>query len=181
MISHLYGITLDLEGNELKNLTCLQTDNAFLCLYINILSHFWFIVLKGSNWLRMHVCMLSCVRLFVTPWTVAHQAPLSTEFYRQENWSGLPFPSPVDRPHPGIKLVSPALAGIVSTTESPEKPFVQHLRVGRLATGHSKNFPCSQHIRTFPYFISLPCLHFTIKIQLTKSTFSGHWPSQGHI
>ena len=122
MISHLYGITLDLEGNELKNLTCLQTDNAFLCLYINILSHFWFIVLKGSNWLRMHVCMLSCVRLFVTPWTVAHQAPLSTEFYRQENWSGLPFPSPVDRPHPGIKLVSPALAGWFFTTELPGKP-----------------------------------------------------------
>ena len=38
--------------------------------------------------------MLSCVRLFVTPWTVAHQAPLSMEFSRQEYWSGVPFPSP---------------------------------------------------------------------------------------
>ena len=37
--------------------------------------------------------LLSCVRLFVTPWTVAHQAPLSMEFSRQESWRGLPFPS----------------------------------------------------------------------------------------
>ena len=39
---------------------------------------------------------LSRVRLFETPWTVAHQAPLSMEFFRQEYWSGLPFPSPGD-------------------------------------------------------------------------------------
>ena len=38
---------------------------------------------------------LSCVQLFATPWTVAHQAPLSMEFSRQEYWSGLPFPSPI--------------------------------------------------------------------------------------
>ena len=38
---------------------------------------------------------LSRVRLWVTPWTVAHQAPLSMEFSRQEHWSGLPFPSPM--------------------------------------------------------------------------------------
>ena len=45
----------------------------------------------------------------VTPWTVACQAPLSTEFSRQEYWSGLPFPSPGDLPDPGIKPGSPAL------------------------------------------------------------------------
>ena len=59
---------------------------------------------------------LSHVRLFVTPWTVAHQASLSMEFSRQEYWSGLPFPSPGDRPHPGItpiSLTSPALASHV--------------------------------------------------------------------
>ena len=57
---------------------------------------------------------LSCVRLFVTPWTVAHQAPLSVGFPRQEHWSGMSFLSPGDLPNPGIKptsLVSPALAG----------------------------------------------------------------------
>jgi len=51
---------------------------------------------------------LSRVRLFVTPWTVAYQAPPSMEFSRQENWSGLPFPSPGDLPNPGIKPKSPA-------------------------------------------------------------------------
>ena len=43
------------------------------------------------------------------PWTVAHQAPLSMGFPRQEYWSGLPFPSPGDLPNPGIKPLSPAL------------------------------------------------------------------------
>ena len=51
----------------------------------------------------------SCVQLFVTPWTVAHQAPLSMGFSRQEYWNGLPFPSPGNLPDPGIKPGSPAL------------------------------------------------------------------------
>ena len=62
----------------------------------------------------MHAQSLSCVRLFVTPWTVAHQAPLSVGFSSQEYWSGLPFPPAGDLPDPGIKptsLVTPALAG----------------------------------------------------------------------
>ena len=46
---------------------------------------------------------LSRVRLFVTPWTLAYQAPLSMGFSRQEYWSGLPFPSPGDLPDPGIE------------------------------------------------------------------------------
>ena len=51
----------------------------------------------------------SRVRLFATPWAVAHQAPPSMEFSRQEYWSGLPFPSPRDLPDSGIEPVSPAL------------------------------------------------------------------------
>ena len=50
---------------------------------------------------------LSRVRLFATPWTVAHQAPLSMGFSRQEYWSGLPGPPPGDLPDPGIEPVSP--------------------------------------------------------------------------
>ena len=50
--------------------------------------------------------LLSCVQLFVTLWTVAHQFPLSMEFSRQEYWSGLPFPSPGDLPDPGIEPTS---------------------------------------------------------------------------
>ena len=47
----------------------------------------------------------------MTPWTVAHRAPLSMGFPRQEYWRGLPFPSPGDLPDPGIKPASPAVAG----------------------------------------------------------------------
>ena len=55
--------------------------------------------------------LLSHVRLFATPWTVAYQAPLSMGFSRQEYWSGLPFPSPGDLPKPGIQPGSPTLYG----------------------------------------------------------------------
>ena len=57
------------------------------------------------------VCVLSHVQLFTTLWTVAHQAPLSMGFPRQEYWSGLPFPPPGFLPDPGmepVSLVSPA-------------------------------------------------------------------------
>ena len=60
---------------------------------------------------RAHAPLLSHVQLFVTPWTVAHQVPLSMEFSRQDYWSGLPFPSPGDLPNPGIEPASPAWAG----------------------------------------------------------------------
>ena len=53
---------------------------------------------------RVKLKLLSHVRLFVTPWTVAHQAPPSMGFPRQEYWSGLPFPSPGDLPDPGSIL-----------------------------------------------------------------------------
>ena len=69
--------------------------------------------------------MLSCVQFFVTSWTTARQSPLSMGFFRQERWSGLPFPPPGDFPDPGIKPVSPvspALAGGFFTTEPPGKP-----------------------------------------------------------
>ena len=65
--------------------------------YMDVLLHF--------------VCVLSPVWLFATPWTIACRAPLSVEFFRQDYWSGLPFPTPQDLPGPGIKtvsLVSPA-------------------------------------------------------------------------
>ena len=61
----------------------------------------------------------------MTPWTVAHQAPPSIVFPRQESWSGLPFPSPGDLPDPGIEPASPALAGGFFTTEPPGKPLGQ--------------------------------------------------------
>ena len=69
-----------------------------------------------SRYVTLCVCaqLLSFIQLLVTPWTVTRQAPLSTEFSRQEYKSGLPFPLPGDLPNSGIEPrspVSPALAG----------------------------------------------------------------------
>ena len=74
---------------------------------------------KGA---ALFVCSsLSCVQLFVTPYTVAFQAPLSLKFPRQEYWSGLPFPFLGDLPDPGIKVSSPALQTDSLTPEPPGK------------------------------------------------------------
>ena len=79
--------------------------------------------------LRNDHCLVakSCLTL-ATPWTVAHQAPLSVGFPRQEYWSGLPFSSPADLPDPGIRLsplTSLALAGrFFPTSATWEAPMV---------------------------------------------------------
>ena len=67
--------------------------------------------LNHESSIPLHAQLLSCVRLFATLWAVACQGSLSMEFSRQEQWSGLPFPSPGDLPDPGIKPASPALVG----------------------------------------------------------------------
>ena len=69
--------------------------------------------------------MLTRAWLFVTPWIVACQVPLSVGFFQQESWSRQPFPPPGDFPDPGIEPVSsasPALPGGFSTTAPPRKP-----------------------------------------------------------
>ena len=79
----------------------------------------------------MHAQSLSCVQLFATPWTVAHQAPLSMGFSRQEYLSGLPCPAPGDLPDPGIEPASPAapdLAVRFFTAEPTEKPITKYKR-----------------------------------------------------
>ena len=68
------------------------------------------------------MCELSHISLFVTPWTIAHQAPLSMEFSKQGYWSGLPFPSPGDLPNPGIEARSPALRADSLPSETSGKP-----------------------------------------------------------
>ena len=67
--------------------------------------------------------MPSCVRLFATLWTVAHQAPLSIGFSRQEYWSGVSFPTTGDLPSPEIEPESPALASGFFTTVPSRKPL----------------------------------------------------------
>ena len=76
---------------------------------------------------KVKVKSLSRFWLFVTPWTVAHQAPLSMGFSRQEFWSGLPFPSPGDLPDPGIEPRSPALQADALTSEPPGKLIMEKL------------------------------------------------------
>ena len=78
-----------------------------------------------------------CVRLFVTPWTVAHQAPLSMGFPRQEYWSGLPCPPPGDLPNPGIRPVCPAL------------------QADSLLIGHWGSLHQPLHLYTTPSYIDL--------------------------
>ena len=80
----------------------------------------------------MHFSSICCCLVakscptFATAWTVAHQIPLSTRFLRQEYWSGLPFPSPGDLPNLGTEPMSPALAGIFFTSQSPGKPLSKY-------------------------------------------------------
>ena len=74
---------------------------------------------------QMYACVARCfsrVQLSVTPWTVAHQAPLSIAFSRQEYWSRLPFPSPGNLPNPGIESRSPALQVDSLPAEPQGKP-----------------------------------------------------------
>ena len=75
-------------------------------------------------WDILNVSSLSCVWLFVTPWTVAYEGPPSMGSSRQEYWSGLPFPSPRDLPDPGMEPQSPALQADALSSEPPGKPFV---------------------------------------------------------
>ena len=101
MLFHIifhYGLLQDIEYGSLWYTV------GPCCLHMNILTYSH--VLETKIWasLRgrtfylhthfMHVCMLSCVWLFATPWTIACQASLSMGFSRQEYWSGLPFPTP---------------------------------------------------------------------------------------
>ena len=98
---------------------------------------------KGSPWIlyhsfvcvcvcvRAHVHVLNCVWLFAALWTIAHQAPLSMEFSRQEYWSGVPFPSLGDLLDPGIKPLSLAFSALAdrffTTSVTWEAPFLSCL------------------------------------------------------
>ena len=114
---------------------------------------------------------LSCVWLFVAPWTVAHQAPLSMEFSRQEYWSGLPFPTPRDPPNQGIEPASPVFPALAGTF------FFWGGGAGRFFTTVSPVYPLNL-IKLFPnkwmwfitYKIYLNKVITSIKAYLNKST-----------
>ena len=92
------------------------------------------VVMYGcSSWTlkkeRKKVKSLSRVQLFETPCTVAYQPPPSMGFSRQEYWSGLPFLSPGDRPHPGIEPGSPTFQADALTSEPPGKPEKNYMTI----------------------------------------------------
>ena len=70
--------------------------------------------------LKVDVLVAQLCPSLCNPWSVAHQAPLSMEFSRQEYWTGLPCPSPGDLPDPGIELRSPALQAFSLPSELPK-------------------------------------------------------------
>ena len=80
---------------------------------------------------KLCMCSIASVQLFAMQWTVAHQAPLSMEFSKQEYWSRLPCSSPRDIPDPGIEpasLTSPALAGRFFTTSTEHRYYSGEMR-----------------------------------------------------
>ena len=116
----------------------------------------------------MKVKLLSHVRLFATSWTVAHQAPPSMGFFRQEYWSGLPFPSPGDLLDPGIEPRSPALQADALTSEPPGQtpgnqgsPLYKLLRFRQRVGNQCRDLlvlqlPKTSHICKFLCFLNLP-------------------------
>ena len=94
----------------------------------------------------VHAQLLSCVRLFVTPWTVACQAPLSMRFSRQEYWNGLPLPSPRDLINSGIKAASPAVAGGFFISVPPECYF----QYNRMCYNTARHLRCSFLFKPLP-------------------------------
>ena len=98
-------------------------------MHAMLLQYIYYLIIVYGKVICVYIyaCMLCCfshVWLLVTPRTIAHQAPLSMEFSRQEYWSGLPCSLPGDLSNPGIKSMSPALAGRFFTSEPPGKPHV---------------------------------------------------------
>ena len=99
-------------------------------------------VIRKSNDVYMELCcaqLISCVGLFATPWTIAHQVPPSMGFCRQEYWSGLPCPPPGDLPNPGIKPRSPTLQADSLQAEPQGKPLCSREDVKIVGPNNSVN------------------------------------------
>ena len=109
------------------------------------------LICPSSSSCTFNICasvkLLSRVRLFVIPWTVAYQAPPSMEFSRQEYWHGLPFPSPGDLPNPGIEPRSPTLQADTLPSESPGKTVFKLYVKRNLFKKRYKEY-LSTHFRT---------------------------------
>ena len=109
--------------------------SPFLSFFFFLSYFFLYFFLIGE--LSYSILFFSCKVVsdsFITPWTVAHQAPLSMGFPRQEFSSGLPFPAPGDLPNPGIEPKCPALAGGFFTTQPPSNIMYEMSGGSRICT-----------------------------------------------
>ena len=149
LISPFYHIDSDRMNNFTQitqvreqdfNLTLSVSSQLIYLVTIVLITYIFYLQVSTS---RLKVKSLSRVQLFVTLWSIAHQAPLSMGFsgkntgvgchsppgssvhgiFRQEYWSGLPFPSPGDLPNSGIEPSSPALQAGSLTSELPGSPL----------------------------------------------------------
>ena len=133
-----------MEGKSLLNQEANSAVSQYTVISILYIDWRFFPIIHSINTWKMQKMMkkvkiigccavvfsrFSCVQLFETPWTAAHQAPLSMTFSRQEYWSGFPCPSPGHLPHPGIKPTSciSCLASRFFPAEPPGKPHKSHL------------------------------------------------------
>ena len=122
------GLTQKSDTTEHKNTWITRPSGSLLCLPPP---------LPEVLFLHTHICCyrcsvaMSCLTLLWPLWTVAHQAPLFMGCPRQEDWSGLPFPSLGDLPNPGIKPTSAWQAGslTLSLQGSPYTPTVPSMRL----------------------------------------------------
>ena len=128
---------------------------------------------------RSEVKSLSHVRLFVTPWTVAYQAPPSMGFSRQEYWSGLPFPSPGDLPKPGIEPVSSALQTDTLPSEPPGKPCTSLVMLITVMFGsHISVCMCAQlfsRVQLFETSWTVSC-QAPLSLEFSRQEYWSEWP-----
>ena len=169
------GIILFSEWLCYRVQSSVKTYRYWLNLFIYIRqSKLYEIHLPDLKWPISQVKSFSSVRLFVIPWTVAHQAPPSMGFSRQDYWSGLPCPSPGDLPHPGIKPRSPTLQADALTSEPPGKPKIRKFKMFRSNTdrlpwvvfwtvGHMK-WALFVALIMFPHSLIHECYYFVSKL-----------------
>ena len=115
-------------------------------------------------------------RIFVTAWTVAHKAPLSMEFSKQEYWNGLPIPTPGDLPNPGTEptsLMSPALASeFFTTSDTREAPRAEYASLTiPAAQGRLHSLACD-HIQSKSFQPLLLSSFFDFTLLLTPQPIS---------
>ena len=133
-----------------------------------------------SNLVKVKVKVLSHVPLFVTPWIVVHQAPLSMEFSRQGYWNGLPFPFPGDLPNPGIESRSPTLRVGSLPSEPPRNPNILKRRKQSVHIKCNKNFikPISNNRKTFKRQIIIKKIIIIIKRQIICFSYKKNLSTQ---